>query len=139
MVDSVLIGTRAGKVSTRSAFDVKSTVRDLELAPRSGTYRVVASGSVHLAEGERATTAFLSDEGMLLRVFEDTDLRDRATNYDVPILGNPISFREAHAAALEADPEEVARRRVRAERRVADELDGDPCPGTGRRNRVKPS
>jgi hypothetical protein len=122
VTDSVLIGTRAGKIHACRAFDVKSAVGDLNLSPRSGTYRVVTAGSIRLAEGERVTTAFLSEDGMLLRVFEDTDLRDRAANYDVPILGNPISFSEAHAAALQADPEEVARRRARAERRVVDGL-----------------
>jgi hypothetical protein len=31
-------------------------------------------------------------------VHEDTNLRDQAATYDVPILGNPLSFQQAHAA-----------------------------------------
>jgi hypothetical protein len=32
----------------------------------------------------------------LMRVHEHTNLRDTAATYDVPIFGNPVSFKEAH-------------------------------------------
>jgi phosphomannomutase len=94
---SVLIGTRAGDVDVRQGFDVLSTVSALRVEPRGGTYKVVSVAPVHAAAGERLTTLFLPDLGArLFRVREDTDLKDKARTYDVPILGNPLSFRDAH-------------------------------------------
>ncbi|HEY1490542.1 MAG TPA: hypothetical protein VGF90_05835, partial [Verrucomicrobiae bacterium] len=95
---SVLIGTRAGNIEAREGFDVLSTVTDLRLDPRGGTYKVVASQPVHADPRERLTTLFLPPLGpRIFRVLEDTDLKNKAANYAVPILGNPLSFREAHA------------------------------------------
>jgi hypothetical protein len=94
---SVLIGTRAGNIEIEDGFDVLSTVTDLHIGPRGGTYKVVSSEPVHAATGERLTTLFLDELGpRLFRVHEDTDLRDKPRTYSVPILGNPLSFEEAH-------------------------------------------
>jgi hypothetical protein len=108
---SVLLGTRCGTLHAREAFDVGSVVTALTLAPRAGSYRLVSDEPVSVGEGERATTVFLPDGDHHLRVAEDTDLRDRANTYDVPILGNPLSFREAHERVVAADPAEIERRR----------------------------
>lgn len=95
---SVLIGTRAGNIEACEGFDVLSTVTDLRLDPRGGAYKVVASQPVHARPRERLTTLFLPPLGpRIFRVLEDTDLKNKAANYAVPILGNPLSFREAHA------------------------------------------
>jgi len=111
VVDSVLIGTCAGTLNAHGAFAVSSTAVELELAPRAGSYKLVDAGRVVAEPSERVTTLFLPDTEALLRVREDTDLRDRANSYDVPILDNPISFRAAHAAMLGMDPQQIARRR----------------------------
>ena len=108
---SVLVGTRASRVRAADAFDVQSTVNDLTLEPRAGSYKVVADEPLRVAAGERVTTLFLPDGEILARVHEDTDLRDRSSTYDVPIHGNAISFGEAHAAMGRVRPEELARRR----------------------------
>src|SRR5690606_17455640 len=109
--DSVLIGTRAGVVEARRAFDVQSVVTALTLRERAGSYKVVSEDPVVAEELERVTTLFLPNRTMLVRVREDTDLRDRAQNYDRPILGNPISFRDAHRIVSELDPDVLEARR----------------------------
>ena len=94
-------------------------MRDLSLAPRAGSYKIISAGKVKLGRGERATTLFLPDgEEHLLRVHEDTDLRDRKSSYDIPILENPISFREAHRAMGQISPKDLAARRDRRAREV---------------------
>ncbi len=114
--DAVLIGTRAGHVRIRGGFDVLSKAASLQVDPRGGTYKVVSPGFVHAARGERLTTLFLPSLGpALFRVHESVDLRDRAATYDVPICGNPCSFREAHECLSAMTVEELSCRRSRAE------------------------
>jgi hypothetical protein len=116
---SVLVGTRAVNLRAREAFDVLGAVRDLTLAPRSGSYKVVSAAKIALRRGERATTLFLpGGEERLLRVHEDTDLRDRKANYEKPILANDLSFRDAHTAMGTVSPEDLAARRERRTRDV---------------------
>ncbi len=121
---SVLLGTRCGTLVAREAFDLESTAVALDLAPRSGSYKVVGEAAVTAGPGERVTTVFLPDGEELLRVHEDTDLRDRAANYDQPILGNRIAFGAAHAAVTAADPADLERRRERRRQEVAAKLGG---------------
>lgn len=109
--DSVLIGTRAGVVQARHAFDVQSVAPALTLGERAGSYKVVSEAPVTADALERVTTLFLPERAVLVRVREDTDLRDRAANYDRPILGNPISFRDAHRILSELDPDVLEARR----------------------------
>jgi hypothetical protein len=107
VIDSVLLGTHVEELSAEGAFDVGSRVGRLRLAPESGAYRLLERDA-EVGPGERATTVILEDEALLLRVEEDTDLRDRTRTYDVPILGNPRSFRDVHGAAVASDPEAIA-------------------------------
>jgi hypothetical protein len=111
--DSVLIGTEADTVDAEGAFDVLSVVKELTLASRAGSYKVVSAEPVHAAAGERVTTVFLPDQPRLFRVSETTDLRDRKHTYERAILGNPTAFSEAHALMSELAPEDVAARRLR--------------------------
>jgi hypothetical protein len=108
----VFIGTRAGNVEARDAFDVLSTVAELRLEPRGGTYKVVCGEPVRAQTGERLTTLFLPALGELVfRVKEETDLKDRAGNYSAPILGNPLSFAQAHAEMAALDVAVLEKRR----------------------------
>ena len=94
---SVLIGTRAGNIAMENGFDVLSTATSLQVSSRGGTYKVVSNVPVSVAEGERVTTLFMPTHGThLMRVHEHTNLRDTAATYDVPIFGNPVSFKDAH-------------------------------------------
>jgi hypothetical protein len=94
---SVLIGTRAGNIDMEHGFDVLSTVASLQVSSRGGTYKVVSNIPVSVAEGERVTTLFMPTHGThLMRIHEHTNLRDTAATYDVPIFGNPVSFKDAH-------------------------------------------
>jgi len=94
---SVLIGTRAGNINIENGFDVLSTAPGLQVASRGGMYKVVSDVPVSVAEGERVTTLFMPTHGThLMRVHEHTNLRDTAATYDVPICGNPVSFKDAH-------------------------------------------
>jgi multidrug efflux pump subunit AcrA (membrane-fusion protein) len=119
---SVLLGTRCGTLLARDAFDLHSTAMALELAPRAGSYKVVTDVAVSVGPGERVATVLLPDGEHLLRVHEDTDLRDRARTYDQPILENPVSFAAAHAAVTAADPAELELRRTRRRQEVAAKL-----------------
>ena len=110
--DSVLIGTHGRTVRANEAFDIGSTVREMTLRPRAGSYKVFSSAPVIADDGERITTLFLHDgRDVLMRVHEDTDLRDKKVNYDLPILGNPLSFKDAHSQMSGIDPVEIAARR----------------------------
>jgi len=92
-----LIGTRAGNINMENSFDVLSTAISLHVSARGGTYKVVSDVPVSVAEEERVTTLFMPTHGIhLMRVRENTNLRDTATTYDVPILGNSVSFKGAH-------------------------------------------
>ncbi len=122
---SVLIGTHCARLHATDAFDIGSTARDLTLESRAGTYKVVSASPLHVAAGQRATTVFVDDRTYLMRAHEDTDLRDKAHTYDVPILGNPISFAEAHAQATRADPVQTRAARDEARARVEASFD-DP-------------
>jgi hypothetical protein len=80
-----------------NSFDVLSTATSLQVSSRGGAYKVVADVPVSVAEGERVTTLFMPTHGThLMRVHEQTNLRDLAATYDVPIFGNPVSFKDAH-------------------------------------------
>jgi len=94
---SVLIGTRAGNIDMENGFDVLSTATSLQVSSRGGTYKVVSDVPVSVAAGERVTTLFMPTHGThLMRVHEHTNLRDTTAMYDVPICGNPVSFKDAH-------------------------------------------
>ncbi|MGB0679557.1 MAG: hypothetical protein ACPGUV_07850, partial [Polyangiales bacterium] len=120
--DSVLIGTRAGHLEAHSAFDVQSTVTDLRLAPRAGSYKVIADAPVQAAPGERLTTVFLPDGEPLLRVHEDCDLRDKAAHYDAPTGTNPLAFADVHRRVVAADPAALGDQRETRQRAVAAQL-----------------
>jgi len=107
---SVLIGTRAGNIDMDNGFDVLSTATSLQVSSRGGTYKVVSNVPVSVAAGERATTLFMPTHGTyLMRVHEHTNLRDTAATYDVPIFGNPVSFKDAHEDMGRITVEELER------------------------------
>jgi hypothetical protein len=116
---AVLLGTQAGRVAAAQAFDIRSTTPSLVLGERGGTYRVVDAQPVVVGPGERRTTVFFADGPVSLRVQEDTPLRDKSATYDVPILGNAIAFRTAHARAIELDPSVVQAARDAASREAS--------------------
>ncbi len=121
--NSVLIGTRAGNLHARDSFDVLSTVTDLTLEPRGGTYKVVASAAVRARAGERLTTLFLPSAGaQLFRVQEGTDLKNRAQYYDAPMLGNPRSFQAAHIEMSALSMDDLAARREQEEHRALEAM-----------------
>ncbi|MCB9654179.1 MAG: hypothetical protein H6729_08645 [Deltaproteobacteria bacterium] len=109
--NSVLIGTQAHDITSDDAFDVLSTIPSLRLHSRGGTYKVVRDEPLEVAPGERWTTVFLPAGEVHLRVEEDTDLRDRATHYDRPILNNVVAFQEAHTIMSHASRDQVESRR----------------------------
>ena len=111
IVNSVLIGTRCNELNSDHAFDIQSVAKKMNLASRSGAYRVISGEPVEARTGQRLATIFLSGSEMLLRANESTDLRDLAASYDVPILGNEMSFRKAHKLVTATDPERIDRRR----------------------------
>jgi phosphomannomutase len=116
---SVLIGTRVGDIEAREAFDVQSTATSLTIEPRGGAYKVVAKTPVVVGANERVTTLFLPTQGaQLFRVLEATDLKDKAKNYAVTILGNPMSFQQAHAEMGALGVETLRQKRSEAEAAV---------------------
>ncbi|MCL5097158.1 MAG: hypothetical protein M1608_06470, partial [Candidatus Omnitrophica bacterium] len=117
--NSVLIGTRAKNIRAKDGFDALSTVVDLTIEPRGGTYKVVSLVPVHTNAGERLTTLFLPRSGAsLFRVKEDTDLRNKNETYAVPILGNPMSFQQAHLEMGSLSVGQLEKARLEHERQV---------------------
>jgi hypothetical protein len=107
---SVLIGTRVGNIDMENGFDVLSTGPGLNVSSRGGTYKVVSDVPVSVAAGERVTTLFMPTHGTcLMRVHEHTNLRDTAATYDVPVFGNPVSFKAAHEDMGKITVEELER------------------------------
>jgi hypothetical protein len=93
-----------------NGFDVLSTATSLHVSSRGGTYKVVSDVPVSVAAGERVTTLFMPTHGTyLMRVHEHTNLRDTAATYDVPIFGNPVSFKDAHEDMGRITVEELER------------------------------
>src|SRR5215475_9225646 len=110
IAQSVLIGTRAGNIDVDNGFDVLSTAPSLQIFSRGGTYKVVSDVPVSVAAGERVTTLFMPTYGTcLMRVHEHTKLRDTTATYDVPIFGNPVSFKDAHEDMSRMTVEELER------------------------------
>ncbi len=131
--DCVLIGTQVGTISATSAFDVGSTVPSLSLGHQAGGYKIVHTGSVDVAPGERCTSVFLPTGPLLMRVHESTDLRDKPNTYDVPLSPNGLSFKDAHAQAMGGDPDMLMKARAQAREAVAASLNppnSDPTPGS---------
>jgi hypothetical protein len=104
--NSVLIGTRTSAIHSVSGYDFGSIAPSVTIEPRGGTYKVISDQPVHAGPGERLTTLFMPTYGThLMRAMEDTDLRNKR-NYGEkdkqgneqhpPILGNPVTFRQAH-------------------------------------------
>ena len=120
--DSVVLGSRVGTLTARQAFDIGSTTPALTLGPGAGAYKVVTDVAVEVGEGERCTTVFLPGGPVMMRVHQDTDLRDTPTTYDVPCCGNAMSFKDAHAQAMAGDPAALRSARVRAATQVAQTL-----------------
>lgn len=119
--DSVLIGTHAHNVQVRHGFDVLSTAKDLVIGPGGGAYQVVSSRPVQVAQEERITTLFLPDNGpQIFRVKENTDLKDKNKNYAVPIMGNPLSFQEAHIKMGKISIEDLTSKRQQARQQTID-------------------
>jgi hypothetical protein len=107
--DCVLVGSRVHDIVARQAFDILSCVRQLTLEARAGCYKVISREAVVARPGERVTSLFLPGGSQeLLRVHEDMDLRDRAATYEARVLGNPLSFAEAHSAMSEMSAEQLA-------------------------------
>lgn len=121
VVDSVLVGTHADTVHANGSFDLFSTVTHLHSGPDAGSYKVVSADAVEVGPGERLTTVFLETGPVHLRAHEDLDLREDA-HYDEPILGNPVSLREAHAAACALPFERMQRARQQRIREVRDAI-----------------
>lgn len=120
--DSVLLGTHAGTVQAHDAFDVGSTLPELRLEPGAGGYKIVSAAPVTIPAGERCTTVFLPEGPVMMRVHEDTDLRDKPKTYAVPWGDNPLSFETAHAKAMAGDPGALRDARIRAQEAVAQNL-----------------
>lgn|GEM_PF-14299 len=122
VTDSVLLGTHATDITAHAAFDVGSVVPSLRLGTDAGGYKIVSTTAVEVPDGERCTSVFLPEGAVVLRVHQDTDLRDKARTYDVAIGENALSFKDAHAKAMAGDPESLRQARIRARESVAQTL-----------------
>jgi phosphomannomutase len=117
--DSVLIGTRTGDIQAKQAYDFGSKVPALTLDPRSGTYKVIRESPVHARLRMRLTTLFMPTYGThLMKVYEGTDLRNTEVTYNVPILGNAVSFKQAHEDMGKMTIEQLKQVREKKEKEV---------------------
>jgi hypothetical protein len=93
------IGTRAYAMRSRGAFDMGSIPRDPALDTVPAVTKLLSARRT--ASIDTFSARWKRD--VHFRVHEDTDLRNRAETYDVPILGNLLSFRVAHEAMSAMD------------------------------------
>ncbi|MFH1552344.1 MAG: hypothetical protein ABID83_01725 [Candidatus Omnitrophota bacterium] len=111
---SVIMDSCFGDVEITDAFAVRSvrTGRAVMKA-KSGIYESLGAGELVLEEGMRHVTVLTSKGPVDMKVSEDTNLRDKAKTYNVPIFDNEISFEEAYNEMFGVSMEELEERRKR--------------------------
>jgi len=84
-----------------------------ELKTDSGLYRSIGSTAdiLSLGEGMRQGTMLTPEGPVDMTVFEGMDLKDKNNVYNVPVLGNIMSFLKAYEMMSGADLYELERRR----------------------------
>ncbi|MFH1664518.1 MAG: hypothetical protein ABIA77_00005, partial [Candidatus Omnitrophota bacterium] len=135
VVDSVIVNSDlSGKGKVEKSVILDSEFRDIEMSgafavrsirtgrtalkDKSGLYESLGAEDLALEEGMRHVSVLTEKGKADMTVSEDTDLRDKDRNYNVPVLGNSMSFLEAYNVMLGASMKELERRRAE----VADRL-----------------
>ena len=96
------------------AFCVSSTRANVTLKPQSGIYKSIGAEPLTLEEGMRHGTLLTSEGPVGMKVHEDTNLRDKDSTYNVPILDNTMSFAAAYDEMLGVSVDELERRQGEA-------------------------
>jgi hypothetical protein len=98
VTDSVIKDSVINAPSITGAFAVLSyrPLGETSLEAKSGIYRSIGLKPLSLESNMRQGTLLLNDKQIDLVVRDDTNLRDKETTYNVPILGNPLSFHDAY-------------------------------------------
>ncbi len=116
---SVLIGTQTHDINVKKGFDFCSITPRLYIEERGGTYKCVWEKPVYACKNERLTVLFMPACGArILKVMEGTDLRDKERNYNVPVFGNTVSFKNAHEDMGRMTIEELDRIRSQTQTKV---------------------
>jgi len=128
--DSVVIGSTVNSGKIRKSVIKESVLGEVDmngafavLCYRAGRTILKTGSGIYRSLGKAAETLVL-DKGMRhgtfishaghfdMKVSEDTDLRDRKKNYETPVFGNKLSFRDAYemmAGVSERELEELRR------------------------------
>ncbi|MFC1643998.1 hypothetical protein ACFL5C_01570, partial [Candidatus Omnitrophota bacterium] len=103
-----------GDVEMTDAFAVRSVrMGRTRMKAKSGIYESLGAGELVLEEGMRHVTVLTSKGPAHMKVSEDTNLRDKAQTYNVPIFDNEISFEEAYNEMFGVSMEKLEERRKR--------------------------
>ena len=110
---SVIIDSELDEPDMKEAFAVRSIRRGRTvLKEKSGIYESLGKEALVLEKGMRHVSV-LTDSGKTdMMVSEDTTLRDKEKNYDVPIFNNKISFKEAYDKMAGTSKAEIEKRRT---------------------------
>ncbi|MDP8299155.1 MAG: hypothetical protein P9L88_04555 [Candidatus Tantalella remota] len=112
---SVIIDSEFGHLKMNGAFAVRSVRPGSTVLPKnSGLYDSLGMEELVLEEGMRHVSVLTEDNTFGMKVTEETDLRDKDNTYNVPILGNDISFDEAYNLMFGVSMEELDNRRREA-------------------------
>ena len=112
---SVIIDSEFGNIEMNGAFAVRSVRPGYTVLPEnSGLYDSIGTDSLVLEKGMRHVSVLTGDNVFGMKVSEETDLRDKDNTYNVPILGNDISFNEAYNKMFGVSMEELENRRRKA-------------------------
>jgi len=110
---SVIVDSELADVDIKGAFAVRSERRGRTvMAASSGIYGSLGADDLVLGKGMRHVSVLTAGSKTDMTVSEDTDLRDKDNNYNVPIYGNTMSFEEAYNVMCGVSMEELEKRRT---------------------------
>jgi phosphomannomutase len=110
---SVVLDSSFADLDARRAFAVRSRrLGNTRLERHSGLYESYGAGDLRLGEGMRHVSVLTGEGKKDMMVSEGTDLRDKERTYNVPVLGNGISFEQAYNEMFGTGMDLIERRRA---------------------------
>ncbi len=112
---SVIIDSELSDIEIDGAFAIRSIRKGKSvLAKHSGIFESIGADNIALKEKMRQVSMLTGSANMDMEVSEETDLRDKDSTYNKPILNNKISFSEAFDKMLGTSMETLEERRIEA-------------------------
>lgn len=117
--NSVIIDSEFFNIDMDTAFAIRSIRKgDSVLAKNSGIFESLGVNNLALDEKIRHVSVLTNSGKIDMEVSEDTDLRDKDTTYNLPILSNKISFSKAFDEMSGTTIEKLEERRAGVEKQM---------------------